>query len=567
MQKNIAEVGHPTFLAGMRSTTGWWYYYAACFFLKMPAAFWPILMWAGIGIVRGKEKDRRRAELILIVSSVALVAASSFLSKSQAGFRYVLASLPPLFVISGAVVMNAAKAWKKVALAALLCLYAAPALLAHPHHIAYFSELVGGPKNGYKWLSDSNLDWGQDLERARDYVRKSDVPITVNPGIMPVSGRILINATTLQDTFTTCDIHGWLRAFKPVDYVGYSWLVFDIGEETIKERVNSPDFLRADYYRAAFEYERDHLGSAAMLANSILMEKPAMPEALYLLGLSQMGFGQLEEARNSFGGILPAHPLYVDARSNMSFIATVMGNGEESNTYRKQSMAEDMLRSYARRPSLPMDENVGTLEAARGDWRLLNNLGVSEWARGMLPDAEKHIRDALEVRPNFVEAYANLAIVLEEGKLFDDALRAVNDYESNLLLLKTTPYRDYRVYYQDTRVMMGDTLELFPKPDAQVLQIKAHLTRHPEDVFAANLLAVVLMKRGRFAEAFDTLSRAIEQNPRSGALYTNLAVLYTEKKMFPHALAACEKALEIDPGNSSTAELLSSITKRLEDSE
>jgi hypothetical protein len=32
----------------------------------------------------------------------------------------------------------------------------------HPDHLAYFNELVG-PRNGYRYLIDSNLDWGQDL--------------------------------------------------------------------------------------------------------------------------------------------------------------------------------------------------------------------------------------------------------------------------------------------------------------------------------------------------------------------------------------------------------------------
>src|SRR5206468_11204129 len=36
--------------------------------------------------------------------------------------------------------------------------------LVYPHYLAYFNELAGGPRNGYKRLVDSNLDWGQDLK-------------------------------------------------------------------------------------------------------------------------------------------------------------------------------------------------------------------------------------------------------------------------------------------------------------------------------------------------------------------------------------------------------------------
>ncbi|MBI5118319.1 tetratricopeptide repeat protein [Candidatus Poribacteria bacterium] len=603
VQKTISEVGHPTFLAGMRSTRGWWYYYLACFFLKMPAAFWPILIWACVGIFspnkpasvslnRGhhaawcprlrlflpqsttppawsaaqRAKNQRNAKVMLILSFAALTTASSFLSRSQAGFRYVLMTLPPLFILSGSVAQNVGNGLRRFALAALLCLYMASALMVHPHHIAYFSAFVGGPENGYKWLSDSNLDWGQDLERARDYVRKSNVPITVNPGIMPVSDRILINATTLQDTFVTYDIHGWLRGFKPIDYIGYSWLVFDITEETLKDRVLVPDALPENYYRGAFEYERDHLREASRLAASLLTESPALPEALYLGGLCEMGLGKLDEAEEIFGKIPMSHALYVEARNNMSFLAAVRGNSEASKTYRKQSMLEDTLRAYARRPALITDESPDASALTSAGWRLLNNIGVSEWSRGMPREAEKSIRSALAIQPNFVEAYANLAVVLEDQGRFDEALRALDEYEANMLLLRTTPYRDYRVYYQDTRVMMGDTLELFPKPDPQVLRLESHLARFPADVPAMNQFAVALMKQGRFGEAFETLRRGLADYPRSSALHTTLAVLYTEKRMFSQALSACEQAVRIDPGNASAAELLLSIQKKLAES-
>ena len=37
----------------------------------------------------------------------------------------------------------------------------------HPHHLAWFNVLAGGPLGGRQHLIDSNLDWGQDLYRAK----------------------------------------------------------------------------------------------------------------------------------------------------------------------------------------------------------------------------------------------------------------------------------------------------------------------------------------------------------------------------------------------------------------
>jgi hypothetical protein len=39
-----------------------------------------------------------------------------------------------------------------------------------PSYISYYNEFAGGPKNGYKYVTDSNTDWGQDLKRLRNWV-------------------------------------------------------------------------------------------------------------------------------------------------------------------------------------------------------------------------------------------------------------------------------------------------------------------------------------------------------------------------------------------------------------
>ena len=38
---------------------------------------------------------------------------------------------------------------------------------AYPHHLSYFNEIAGGPRNGYQYVTDSNYDWGQDLKNLK----------------------------------------------------------------------------------------------------------------------------------------------------------------------------------------------------------------------------------------------------------------------------------------------------------------------------------------------------------------------------------------------------------------
>src|SRR5439155_865573 len=48
-----------------------------------------------------------------------------------------------------------------IAAAVLACVVAS--VSTWPHYLAYFNQLAGGPRQAYRHLVDSSLDWGQDL--------------------------------------------------------------------------------------------------------------------------------------------------------------------------------------------------------------------------------------------------------------------------------------------------------------------------------------------------------------------------------------------------------------------
>ena len=52
----------------------------------------------------------------------------------------------------------------------------------HPHYLAYFNQIAGGPRGGARYLLDSNIDWGQDLKGLADYLKKEDMPGPVYVG-------------------------------------------------------------------------------------------------------------------------------------------------------------------------------------------------------------------------------------------------------------------------------------------------------------------------------------------------------------------------------------------------
>jgi len=74
------------------------------------------------------------------------------------------------------------------ALAAVLLVSAGASLASiHPFEFTYFNALVGGPAHGIEWLSDSNLDWGQDLKRLSLFLRQKgwekDTTLVVYSGV------------------------------------------------------------------------------------------------------------------------------------------------------------------------------------------------------------------------------------------------------------------------------------------------------------------------------------------------------------------------------------------------
>ena len=45
-----------------------------------------------------------------------------------------------------------------------------------PRYLSYFNELITPSYNGYRYLVDSNLDWGQGLKALGEYLRKHGSP-------------------------------------------------------------------------------------------------------------------------------------------------------------------------------------------------------------------------------------------------------------------------------------------------------------------------------------------------------------------------------------------------------
>jgi 4-amino-4-deoxy-L-arabinose transferase-like glycosyltransferase len=157
--------GHPGYLLGQRSKTGFWYFYPVVLAVKTPLAFL-FLLGIGTPLVLRRGGPYRLGWLPLAYAAGVLAVA--LFSRINIGVRHILPVYTGFSLVAGAAAvqlwrMAPQRAWAKYALPAALLWFAGTSLAAHPDYLPYFNELAGShPEN---ILVDSDLDWGQDYKR------------------------------------------------------------------------------------------------------------------------------------------------------------------------------------------------------------------------------------------------------------------------------------------------------------------------------------------------------------------------------------------------------------------
>jgi hypothetical protein len=295
---HAAEVGHPSFLMGQRSTQGWWYYFPAAFALKTPIPSLIALLRALLSMIRARLG---RWEWVLLLAPAVYFAASVG-SVLNIGYRHLLPTLPFLWIYVGRLASNLRPhsdarthsdaqthsdapgesiiralagrggMWGRVSaalsMAALGVWLATGTLSVAPDYLAYFNAFAGGPDGGWRYLVDSNLDWGQDLPSLAAYLEghKSErvylswfgctyphlygldlsyhlLPSHLSypyPGdaaqspynpLYPAPGLYAIGATNLNGVgLAAGDVFANFRGLEPIARVGHSIHIYEIAE-------------------------------------------------------------------------------------------------------------------------------------------------------------------------------------------------------------------------------------------------------------------------------------------------------------------------------------------------
>jgi hypothetical protein len=164
-------MGYPVYLDGQLRQTSWWYYYLLTLVYKVPEGTW-LLVLTSLAVLAASPRSRASTfdEMAVLTVPVVVLFVMSIFTNINLGLRYVLPIFPYVFVSAGKLAPWASGiadgTRRRLAcglIGAGLIATVAATLWVHPHYLAYFNAVSGGPSRGAEHLIDSNLDWGQDL--------------------------------------------------------------------------------------------------------------------------------------------------------------------------------------------------------------------------------------------------------------------------------------------------------------------------------------------------------------------------------------------------------------------
>ncbi len=166
---------YTSYVLGKIYAHGVWFYFPIAFLIKSTIAFMAFLLLTVIAIATRRFKCWR--EILFLVVPPVFYLIVAFAVGMNIGVRHIL----PVYVFLSMLIGGAAWAligrnrkWARLVIA-LLLVHAFSSLRTFPVYLAYANELWGGPANTYKYLTDSNVDWAQQLKATKQYLDQRGV--------------------------------------------------------------------------------------------------------------------------------------------------------------------------------------------------------------------------------------------------------------------------------------------------------------------------------------------------------------------------------------------------------
>ena len=212
---------------------------------------------------------RHHIESLALLSFILLYSYISITGNLNIGFRHLFPILPFVYILTAKTITDFCRSlrdsFSKTAFFSTIFLLSlflvGGTIAAYPAYMSYFNETVGGPKNGYQLVTDSNADWGQDLKRLKsflgehpeidkirvDYFGGADIRYYIGDKYImwydtkrPLeAGWYAISTNFLQGSIYNKNnpdeaTYRWTQKIKPAYQVGTSIFIYYVSESDLK---------------------------------------------------------------------------------------------------------------------------------------------------------------------------------------------------------------------------------------------------------------------------------------------------------------------------------------------
>jgi 4-amino-4-deoxy-L-arabinose transferase-like glycosyltransferase len=163
---------YPVFIFGRNIAHGVWWYFPSVIAIKTTLGLLVLAALAIYAAATRKLKWAREVDFLLIPALFYLAVA--MVSGMNIGARHLLPFYAYLFVLAGggaAALAASSHKWFTVC-GLLLAAHVASSLAAFPNDMAYANEAWGGPANVHELLSDSSVDWAQQLFQVKAWQQR-----------------------------------------------------------------------------------------------------------------------------------------------------------------------------------------------------------------------------------------------------------------------------------------------------------------------------------------------------------------------------------------------------------
>ncbi|MEK7657856.1 MAG: glycosyltransferase family 39 protein [Patescibacteria group bacterium] len=192
--------GNTGYFLGEVSAGGWWYYFPIVFILKEPVPSLILIFIALFlsvwGIIRKLQTTNYKLQTFMdylgnhfaefsMLSFAIFYWLYSIKSPLNIGIRHLMPTMPFIYILAASALKkwinyNSKVIFKSAVIAILIIWYLAETFLSAPYYLSYFNQISGGVENGYKYVTDSNYDWGQDLKRLKNFVENPPAGEKIN---------------------------------------------------------------------------------------------------------------------------------------------------------------------------------------------------------------------------------------------------------------------------------------------------------------------------------------------------------------------------------------------------